>query len=88
MTWIETHPNATRLQRVEAMADALVGASGNPTEFTLAWYGLEPDFDITNESEEITSAYDAIVTRCTVCDWHVDADEVDAEGRCEDCQNG
>lgn len=84
-TWIEEHPEATRLERIKAMAHSLVGCATGPSGSTLEYYGLEEDFEIAEEPLETCHAFDAIVVRCVDCDWYVGADEPDEEGRCDSC---
>lgn len=87
MSWIELHPDATRKERIVAMAKTLVGTSQDPTWHTLEEYGLEEDFDIGCEQLEYCLAFDAEAIRCTSCDWWVSPFEIDDNGECNECQN-
>lgn len=85
MTWAEQNPNATRVQRIEALARSMAGTAPQPSEATLEWYGLEPDFEITDEPIEHCRAFDEICMRCESCDWWCETYELE-DGVCEDCR--
>lgn len=84
-SWIEDHPDAPRIDRILALAKSLVGTAEEPYESTLEWYGLEEDFNITDEPMETCLQFDAIVMRCPQCDWWVASEELEETGFCEDC---
>lgn len=86
MTWIEEHPNATRLERIKMMAHDLVGCATGPSSFTLEWFGLPEDFEVTDEPIETCREFDAIAMQCENCGWWEDGDDVSAhDGECSDC---
>ena len=84
-TWIEEHPSATRLERIEALAHALIGRAEMPSAALLEYYGLEEDFELTDEPTETCLAFDAIVMRCEACDWWCEAEDVE-DGKCSECR--
>jgi hypothetical protein len=85
-TWLDNHPNATRLERVEALAHSLIGTGEEPRANALDWFGLEEDFDITLEPMETCRAFDAIVMRCERCDWWCATRDLDDKGICSECR--
>lgn len=88
-TYLELYPNATFKQRVEALAQALVGHATGPSSYQKEYFGFNEDWDITDEDLEICLAFDAIVTRCEDCDWWISRYEYDQQGGiCEECVNG
>lgn len=84
MLWIEEHPDATRLERIKALAYSLIGTADAPSGSSLSEFGLEEDFEITNEPLETCQAFDEIVMRCAGCDWWCDASLMNGE-YCDDC---
>jgi hypothetical protein len=86
MSWIEEHPNAPRLDRIMALAKSMIGTGEEPRANALAWFGLEEDFDITEESMETCRIFDAIVMRCESCDWWCATSDLDKHGVCSECR--
>jgi len=85
MLWIEEHPNATRLERIEALAHSLIGTAVAPPDASLSDFGLEKGFDISNEPAETRQAFDEVAKLCDDCGlWYSPAagSEFDL---CEDC---
>lgn len=84
-TWLELHPEATRLEKIEALAHDMIGQSEGPNSYQIEAFGLEEGFEITNEPYEMCVAFDAIVMCCNGCGWWTDAGEMDEDGNCEEC---
>ena len=84
-SWIENHPNATQLQRVEALAYSLIGTASEPHSSALECYGLPEGWTITDEPLETCLAFDDIVMRCCDCDWWCSSDELE-DGICDSCR--
>lgn len=84
-SWIENHPNATHLERIEALAHSLIGTASEPTGFALDWYGLPEDWLITDEPLETCLAFDDVVMRCESCDWWCAAEDLE-DCVCSECR--
>jgi hypothetical protein len=85
MSWIEEHPDAPRLDRIMALAKSMIGTGEEPRAHKLEWFGLEEDFDITEEPMASCHAFDAIVMRCDNCDWWCAAEDME-DGVCSECR--
>lgn len=83
--WIENHPNATQLERVQALAYSLIGTASEPHGSALDYYGLPEKWTITDESMDICLAFDDIVMRCEDCDWWCSTDNLE-DGVCSECR--
>lgn len=87
MSWIEENPNSTHVERIQAMAGAMVGTAGDPSAALLEQYGLPEDWLLADEPLEICVAFDNIVCRCSACDWWCGSDELNEDGECDECRN-
>lgn len=86
--WIEKNPNATKEEKILAMAEALIGSSCDPSENMLLSFGLtENDWPLQDDPPGVCSRFDSIAMRCSECDWWVDASEVNEDGACQECQD-
>lgn len=83
--WINNHPNATQLERVQALAYSLIGTANEPRAAQLDYYGLPEEWTITDEPMEICLAFDDIVMRCEDCDWWCSTGDLE-NGVCSECR--
>ena len=86
-TWIEQHPDATKLERVTAYARSLIGTSGMENSSLKEWFGFDAEWDISDEPFDVCTAFDYVVMRCVDCDWWCAAEDVDDGGQCDECRS-
>jgi hypothetical protein len=86
MSWIKEHPEATHIEKIRALAFSLIGEANEPSAARKEAYGLDEDWEITDESNETCREFDSIVMRCEGCDWWCETEEVDEDGLCPDCR--
>ena len=85
MTWIEENPDASQLARVQAYARSLIGTADTSGSALKEFFGLEDEWDITDEPYEVCVVFDSITMRCECCDWCCDTNDLNPDQYCTEC---